>query len=64
MVVQTLKLGKRKFVVMSEKDFHRLQKRAEQIAVQDRGDVAEARRRKARGPGKPYSELRKKLGLA
>jgi hypothetical protein len=64
MTMQTLTLGKQKFVVVPEKDFRRLQKLAEEVCDQDRGDVAEATRRKARGPSRPYAELRKKLGLA
>lgn len=64
MTTQTLTLGKRKFVIVAEKDFRRLQERAEQITRQDRGDVAETARRKNRGPSRPYSELRNRLGLA
>lgn len=64
MTVQKLTLGKRKFVVMLETDFRRLQARAVEVTRQDRGDIAEAKRRKARGPSRPYGELRKKLGLA
>ncbi len=64
MTTQTLTLGKEKYVILPEKAFRRLQARAEDVAVQDRGDVAEVKRRKARGPSRPYMELRKKLGLA
>lgn len=64
MTLQTLTLGRQKFVVVPEKDFRRLQEQAEAISAQDQGDVAEAKRRKAQGPARPYSELRKKLGLA
>ena len=63
MTIQTLTLGRQKFVLVSAKDFQRLQQRAEIISAQDRGDVTEARRRKAKGPIRPYAELRKKLGL-
>lgn len=64
MTIQTLTLGKRKFVLVSERDFRRLQARAELVAEQDSGDVAESKRRLSRGSSRPYSGLRKKLGLA
>ncbi|HUO10949.1 MAG TPA: hypothetical protein VM008_21795 [Phycisphaerae bacterium] len=64
MTVQTLTIGKKKFVVIPEKDFRQLQEQAELISAQDRGDIAEAKRRKHSGPTRPYAELRKKLGLA
>ncbi len=63
MTVQTLRLGKKKFVILSAEDFRRLQLRADEINAQDKGDIAEAKRRKAAGPAKPYAGLRKKLGL-
>lgn len=64
MTVQTLTLGKQKFVVMLEKDYRRLQAQAEETTSQDRGDIAEAKRRRAKGPSRPYGRLRKRLGLA
>jgi hypothetical protein len=63
MVVQTVRLAGKRFVIVAESDFRQLQEAAEQISVQDRGDLAESARRKARGPSRPYAELRKKLGL-
>jgi hypothetical protein len=63
MVAQTVKLGRRKFVIVPEADFRRLQQQAEQVTVQDKGDIAESVRRRARGPSRPYQELRRKLGL-
>jgi hypothetical protein len=60
MTLQTLTLGKQQFVVVPENEFHRLKRQAEEASAQDRGDVAEAKRRKDRGPIKSYSELRKK----
>lgn len=62
MTIQTLILGKRKFVVIPEKDFRRLQSRAEEISTQDKGDVAEAKRRD-REPSVPLRAVRKRLGL-
>jgi len=64
MTVQTVKLSGKEFVIVPKKDFRRLQAQAEQISAQDRGDVAEVRRRKALGPSQPYAKLRQKLGLA
>ncbi|HEV8607845.1 MAG TPA: hypothetical protein VGQ99_21095 [Tepidisphaeraceae bacterium] len=64
MTFQTVQLAGKKFVILAEDDFRKLQSRAEEISAQDKGDIAEAKRRKAAGPAKPYSELRKKLGLA
>ena len=63
MTVQSVKLAGKRFVIVPEKDFERLRRQAEYLAEQERGDVAEVKRRKARGPARPYSELRKKLGL-
>jgi hypothetical protein len=45
MTIQTLTLGKKKFVVLPEKDFLRLQKQAQQLSAQDKGDIAESKRR-------------------
>ncbi len=55
-------LGKRKFVVMPEKDFRRLQEKAEAIRSQDKGDIAEAKRRE-REPSVPLATVRKRRGL-
>ncbi len=60
--VQTLTLGKRKFVVVPEKDFRRLQRKAEEISAQDKGDIAEAKRREHE-PSVPLGAVRKRLGL-
>jgi hypothetical protein len=62
MTVQTLTLGKRKFVVVPEKEFRRLQRKAEEISIQDKGDVAEAKRREHE-PSVLLAAVRKRLGL-
>lgn len=62
MAIQTLIIGKRKFVLIPEKDFRRLQLKAEQISAQDKGDIAEAKRRE-REPSVPLHAVRKRLGL-
>lgn len=66
MVLQTVKLGRQQFVLVAKRDFDRICAQAErqnQQDHQDAGDTAEIRRRKDRGPDRPYSALRKKLGL-
>jgi hypothetical protein len=67
MTVQTLKIGKREFVVLPKRDFDRIAAKARKQVEQERqdaGDVAESRRRmKAGGRTITLPELRKKLGL-
>jgi hypothetical protein len=71
MTVQTVKFGRERFVLLREKDYRQLKakaalqdapKRSRRLTSQDRGDIAEARRRR-KEPAHPYSELRKELGL-
>jgi hypothetical protein len=62
MTVQTVKLGGKRFVIVPEKDFRRLQEKAEEIAAADKGDIAEARRRE-REPSVSLAAVRKRLGL-
>jgi hypothetical protein len=62
MTVQTLTIGKRKFVVVPEKDFLRLQADAEANRREERGDIAETKRR-AREPSISLAKARKQLGL-
>jgi hypothetical protein len=50
--------------VVPEKDYLKMVQRLEAMEAMEAGDVAESRRRKAEGPSRPYSELRRKLGLA
>jgi hypothetical protein len=66
MVLQTVRLGRQQFVLVAKRDFDRIAAQAQRQQQQDRqdaGDIAEVRRRKARGESKPYTTLRKKLGL-
>jgi len=79
MAVQILKLGRENFVLLREKDYRDLKskagvgrsrgengkraKKTKRMSAQDRGDIAEAARRR-KEPALPYSELRKELGLA
>ena len=71
MTVQTLTLGREKYVLLRDKDYRKLKaqtapsrptKRARRLTAQDRGDIAEAIRRRNE-PARPWSELRKELGL-
>jgi PHD/YefM family antitoxin component YafN of YafNO toxin-antitoxin module len=74
MTVQIVKLGRERFVLLREKDYRQLQalarlngkakpvRKARRLTAQDRGDIAEAKRRENE-PARPYSELRKELGL-
>lgn len=71
MTIQTVKLGRERFVLLKEKDYRDLKAKAalaqparkgRRLTVQDRGDIAEAMRRQ-KEPARPYSELRKELGL-
>lgn len=66
MTVQTLKIGKKEFVVVAKRDFERLAAKARQLdeqARQDAGDVAESRRRRKQPGGVTLAELRRNLGL-
>jgi hypothetical protein len=62
MTVQTIKLGGKRFVIVPEKDFRKLQSDAESIRKQDNGDITEARRRE-KEPSIPLSQVKKRLGL-
>jgi hypothetical protein len=71
MDVQTLKLGRERFVVMKERDFQQLKAKADlhrspgrprRLTAQDNGDIAEAHRRRNEAVHS-YSELRKELRL-
>lgn len=79
MTVQTVKLGRERFVLLREKDYRQLKAKANgakaqgakpvskrrRLTAQDRGDIAEAKRRLADSADKeiPYEEARKQLGL-
>lgn len=66
MAVQTLKQGGRRFVVVPEKDFLRMQRALERLDKQYKADIRLARKR-LRDPKEkpvPYEQARKELGLA
>ena len=62
MTVQTIRMGRQKFVVIPEREFRRLQKKAEELNAQEKGDIAEAKRREHE-PSVPLASVRKRLGL-
>jgi hypothetical protein len=65
MTVQTLKIGRREFVLVSKRDFERMAAQARRQDEQDRqdtGDVAESRRRMKERGGSTLAEVRKRLG--
>jgi hypothetical protein len=62
MAVQILALGKKRFVVIPEKEYRRLQKKAGEISVERNGDIAEAKRRE-REPSVSLTAVRKRLGI-
>lgn len=62
MTVQTVKLAGQRFVIVLEKDFRQLQAKAENFSIQDKGDIAEAKRRE-REPSVPLAAVRKRLRL-
>jgi hypothetical protein len=64
MNVQTLKVGKREFVLLPKREFERLAASARRQVEQDRqdaGDAAESRRRRKQPGGITLPELRRKL---
>jgi hypothetical protein len=63
MTVANLKIGSRSFVVLPKKDYLQMQRKLAAADAQDARDVAKSRRRKAEGPSRPYSTLRRELGL-
>ena len=62
MAIQNLKLKGRQFVLIPKREYERLVAQADRQAAQDRGDIAESRRR-AKERSIPLSEVRKRLGL-
>jgi len=66
MTAQTLTIGKRRFVLVSERDFRRLQKRAGQCEVRPEFAQEAMRELKAyRKTGKAanWTDVKRKLGL-
>ena len=63
MTVQTLKIGKERLVVLRERDYKKLLARLDAEIEQERGDLAESRRRLQETGGITLAALRKKLGL-
>ncbi len=62
MPAQPLKLFGKQFVLIPRGEFERMKAELDRQARQDRGDVAEAKRR-AKQRSIPLSEVRKRLGF-
>jgi hypothetical protein len=65
MSVQTLKIGKREFVLVPKRDFERLAARARKQTeqeIQDAGDAAQSRRRMKEHGGSTLAQVRARLG--
>ena len=62
MAAQSLKLFGKQFVLIPRREYDKMRAELDRQARQDRGDVAEARRR-AKQRSIPLSEVRKRLGL-
>jgi len=62
MSAQTLKLMGKDFVLIPKREYDQMRARLDEQARQDRGDVAEAKRR-AKEPSIPLDQVRKRLGL-
>ncbi len=70
MTIQTVTLGRERYVILREKDYQQLKAQAarkgRRLTAQDKGDIAEATRRLNDPKEKPipYEQVRKELGLA
>ena len=62
MPAQTLKLMGKQFVLIPKSEYDRMRAELQQQKAQDRGDVAEAKRR-AKEPSIPVADVRKRLGI-
>jgi len=66
MIAQTLTIGKRRFVLVSEREFRRLQKRAGQYEVRPEFAQEAMRELKAyrkTGKAADWTDVKRKLGL-
>ena len=62
MAAQPLKLKGQEFVLLPKREYERMRAQIQRQAEQDRGDVAEAKRR-AKEPSISLGEVRKRLGF-
>ncbi|HEV8606462.1 MAG TPA: hypothetical protein VGQ99_13900 [Tepidisphaeraceae bacterium] len=62
MAAQTVKLLGKQFVLMPKREYDQMRAKLAQQERQDRGDIAEARRR-AKEPSIPIDDVRNRLGL-
>jgi hypothetical protein len=61
MTVQTITVGKQRLVVLRERDYRALMRKAEMQHAQDTGDVAESRRRMRERGGSTLEEVRRRF---
>jgi DnaJ-domain-containing protein 1 len=61
MSVQTLKVAGRDFVLIPKREFDQMQSRLKALIAEERGDIAEAKRR-AKQPSISIADVRKRLG--
>jgi hypothetical protein len=61
MNAQTLKVGGRDFVILPKREFDQMQAKLEALHAEERGDIAEAKRR-SKEPSLTLAEVRKRLG--
>jgi hypothetical protein len=62
MTIQTVKLAGKRFVILAESDYRRLQRKAEALDAQESGDIAEAKRR-GQEASITLQDVRKRLKL-
>jgi hypothetical protein len=66
MTAQTLKIGKRRFVLLPERDFLRLQKKAGEEVVRPefmKEVLRELKAYRKTGRGTPWEDVKRRLGL-
>ncbi|HEX3355661.1 MAG TPA: hypothetical protein VHS31_01675 [Tepidisphaeraceae bacterium] len=66
MTLATLKIGKDEYVVVSRKDFERLQRKADLLSDEDAADLEKCSRRlnDPREKRIPWDKVKKRAGLA
>jgi hypothetical protein len=65
MTIQTITLGGKKFVILPEREFQRMNRTLGELAAKDRADIRLAKKR-LRDPKEkpiPYERVRQELGL-
>lgn len=72
MAVQTIKFAGKKFVIIPESEYRKLERRASsarpskprpRLSAEDRYDIAEAKKALAEGSFIPWEQVKKELGI-